>query len=97
MTNFGDPTWGLYCCICFEGLTTETAAVDKYGAKWDTCKGECARQAGIEEQEETINCLYCKQEISLFANGMWETAYSYRCYAESSPDERHTSEEHQLG
>lgn len=39
----------LFCCICFKGLTPETCAVDKDGQKWDTCKGACAKEAGIEE------------------------------------------------
>lgn len=42
---------GPMCCICFEPLTTETAAVDEEGTKWDTCKGQCAADAGIVERQ----------------------------------------------
>jgi len=42
-------TWGTMCEICFKGLTIEECVVDKDGQKWDICKGECAKQAGIEE------------------------------------------------
>lgn len=37
------------CCVCFNGLTIETCAVDKDGVKWDACPGECARAIGLEE------------------------------------------------
>ncbi len=37
------------CCICFNSLTPETCAVDTEGQKWDTCRGKCAEDAGIEE------------------------------------------------
>lgn len=40
---------GRMCCICFDGLTDDTCAVDEDGVKWDTCKGKCARDAGIAE------------------------------------------------
>lgn len=39
-----------FCCICFEPLTVETAAVDKDGTKWDVCVGECAEAAGIDTE-----------------------------------------------
>jgi hypothetical protein len=42
--------YGLICCICFVGLTPETCAVDSDGQKWDACRGECARDAGLVEQ-----------------------------------------------
>ena len=45
------PQWGTMCEICFEQLTVDTCAVDTDGQKWDVCKGECARQAGIREGE----------------------------------------------
>lgn len=41
--------WPLMCCICFEGLTELTCAIDTDGVKWDTCKGQCAKNAGIDE------------------------------------------------
>lgn len=37
----------LYCCICFKALTPEECVMDSAGQKWDVCKGECAREAGI--------------------------------------------------
>jgi hypothetical protein len=46
------PQFGLMCEICFHGLTPEECAVDTDGQKWDVCKGECARQAGIKEKAE---------------------------------------------
>jgi hypothetical protein len=39
----------LFCCICATVLTPEQCAVDEEGVKWDTCKGDCARDAGIIE------------------------------------------------
>jgi hypothetical protein len=39
------------CCICGE-LHTEpylTLAKDVDGHRWDVCEGDCAREAGIEE------------------------------------------------
>jgi hypothetical protein len=47
------PIWGLFCCICFNGLTPEQCAEDSEGNKWDICKGECAKDAGIEERENS--------------------------------------------
>lgn len=44
------PQFGLMCEICFSGLTPEQCAVDVDGQAWDVCAGECARQAGIQEQ-----------------------------------------------
>lgn len=43
------PQLGIFCEICFTGLTMNDCAVDANGNRWDTCKGECARQAGIVE------------------------------------------------
>lgn len=39
----------LYCCICFSPLEPDECAVDTDGVKWDVCKGECAREAGVIE------------------------------------------------
>lgn len=47
----GHPQWGTMCEICFEGLTVDTCAVDANGQRWDVCTGDCARQAGIQEEE----------------------------------------------
>ncbi len=44
------PTFGTFCCICFDRLTPQQCAVDTDGQKWDFCKGDCARQAGVQEQ-----------------------------------------------
>lgn len=41
--------YGLICCICFKTLTPETCAVDAEGQLWDTCRGICAEQTGLEE------------------------------------------------
>jgi hypothetical protein len=49
----GHPQFGTFCSICFHGLTAATCAVDIDGQKWDLCKGQCARQAGVQEQLET--------------------------------------------
>lgn len=46
--------FGLMCCICFTGLTPETCAVDIEGTKWDTCKGQCALDAGVTEQSPDL-------------------------------------------
>lgn len=48
--GFSRHEWPLMCCICFEGLTSETCAVDINGVKWDVCPGQCARDTGLEEQ-----------------------------------------------
>lgn len=40
----------LYCCICFTTLTPAECAVDIEGQKHDTCKGQCAAEAGIQER-----------------------------------------------
>jgi len=37
----------LYCCICFKVLTPDECVTDMEGVKWDACKGECAKEAGI--------------------------------------------------
>lgn len=42
----------LMCCVCFEGLTEDTCVVDEEGTKWDVCKGQCAKDTGIEEKVE---------------------------------------------
>ncbi len=47
--GFTARDWPLMCCICFEGLTSETCAVDSNGVKWDVCKGDCAASTGVEE------------------------------------------------
>lgn len=44
------PQFGTMCAICYAGLTPETCVVDIHGQKWDICKGECARLAGIPEK-----------------------------------------------
>lgn len=46
------PQFGTFCEICFTGLTPHTCAVDKQGTRWDLCKGECARQAGVDEARQ---------------------------------------------
>jgi hypothetical protein len=46
------PQFGTMCEICFHGLTPEQCAEDVNGQKWDICKGECARQAGIQEKPD---------------------------------------------
>lgn len=46
------PQFGMFCEICFNGLTPDLCAEDTDGVKWDICRGECARQAGIREKEE---------------------------------------------
>jgi hypothetical protein len=46
------PQFGTMCEICFSGLTPEKCAEDLEGVKWDVCKGECAKDAGIEEKGE---------------------------------------------
>lgn len=57
-------TFGTFCAICYTQLTQETAAADTEGNTWDVCKGECARQAGLEEhtpmhqQDDTV-CQDC--------------------------------------
>lgn len=38
-------------CVCFELRTLDELAVDVEGQKWDLCKGECARAAGVEESQ----------------------------------------------
>lgn len=43
------PQFGLMCEICFKGLTESECAVDTNGQRWDLCKGDCARHAGIIE------------------------------------------------
>lgn len=45
------PQFGTMCEICFQGLATEQCAQDTDGQRWDLCKGECARQAGLKEME----------------------------------------------
>lgn len=37
----------LYCCICFRPLEADECATDSSGQKWDVCRGDCAREAGI--------------------------------------------------
>lgn len=37
----------LYCSICFKPLAPDECAVDSAGQKWDLCKGQCAREAGV--------------------------------------------------
>lgn len=44
------PQFGTFCAICFAGLTPATCAVDTDGQRWDLCRGDCARQAGVTEQ-----------------------------------------------
>lgn len=41
------------CCICFElhEAPFDGLAVDQGGARWDVCKSDCAREAGIVEVE----------------------------------------------
>lgn len=39
----------LYCCICFRPLSPELCAVDTEKQMWGVCRGECAKEAGIEE------------------------------------------------
>jgi hypothetical protein len=44
------PQFKLMCEICFHQLTPAECVKDINGEKWDICKGECARQAGITEK-----------------------------------------------
>ena len=38
------------CCICFEYKTKDQLATDSVDGKLtDTCKGDCAKQAGVKE------------------------------------------------
>lgn len=37
-----DPRYGLFCCICFVGLTPDTCYKDENGDKWDMCE-ECGK------------------------------------------------------
>jgi hypothetical protein len=46
------PQFGTFCAICFTQLTPDTCVVDTDGVKWDVCPGQCAREAGIEEEEK---------------------------------------------
>lgn len=48
--------YGLICCICFEGLTSDECFVDHRGDKWDACKGACAISAGFftEDQRQLL-------------------------------------------
>lgn len=46
--GFSRREWPLMCCVCFEGLTIDTCAIDKDGVKWDVCKGQCAMDVGME-------------------------------------------------
>lgn len=46
------PQFGTFCEICYQQLTPDTCATDTNGQRWDICKGECARQAFITEQDE---------------------------------------------
>lgn len=48
--GFSRREWPLMCCVCFEGLTPETCAVDSEGVKWDVCPGQCAKDTGLEER-----------------------------------------------
>lgn len=50
----GHPTFGTMCEICFSGLTAEDCVEDTSGQKWDVCKGECAKQAGIDENPRSV-------------------------------------------
>lgn len=45
--GFSRHEWPLMCCICFEGLTEETCAVQEDGTLWDVCKGQCALESGL--------------------------------------------------
>lgn len=49
------PQFGLMCEICFHRLTPAECAEDTDGTRWDICKGECARQAGIQEKADETN------------------------------------------
>lgn len=49
--GFSRHEWPLMCQICFSGLTSLTCATDTDGVKWDACKGICASEMGIEEDE----------------------------------------------
>lgn len=52
--------YGLICCVCFEGLTSETCAVDAEGVKWDVCPGQCSKDIGLEEGNTAcFNCGDC--------------------------------------
>lgn len=46
------PQFGFMCEICYRGLTLDDCVTDTDGQKWDVCKGDCARQAGIIERIE---------------------------------------------
>lgn len=44
--------YGFICAICFKRLTVEECAVDSDGVKWDVHAGDCAREAGMEDNDE---------------------------------------------
>lgn len=52
--GFSRYEWPLMCCVCFNGLTSETCAIDINGVKWDVCKGKCARDTGLEEGDYVL-------------------------------------------
>lgn len=60
--------FGTFCCVCMKGLKSEECAVDKDGVRWDVCKGECAREAGVEEVDG----------ICMLALPMWLYAAAHR-------------------
>lgn len=45
----------LYCCICFEDITEETAWQDEAGQKWDVCRPCGEKEAVVRAQ----TCLVC--------------------------------------
>lgn len=47
------PQFGTFCAICFAELTIDKCAVDKTGTRWDVCRGNCAKEAGIIEAKPT--------------------------------------------
>lgn len=50
------PAPGVYLCqICFEYRHKHELAVDTLGDTWDVCKGQCARDAGIEEAKDNTD------------------------------------------
>ena len=54
--GFSSHEWPLMCCICFEGLTAETAAQDSTGQRWDVCQdSRCVEAAGLENREFNEN------------------------------------------
>ncbi len=57
------PAFGTFCEICFTQLTPDVCVVDRDGQKWDVCRGECARQAGITDDAATTMMAACNGQV----------------------------------